>query len=508
MKRTLLIGAMMLATSSLTLSAQKTAKVSSQEAFDYNRCSLSIIALNGMTSYDDDVNTWTSSTDFDGKFDMNKIATTGISTSSNSDKIKNVLIKENVGKQVLNYWLQYDGTKFSSKLMENRSSYNATDADVLRDQASKVKTLNLANKTLLNNSFVMVTGPTSVERKVTKKGEVYYEALIDAYVYKVNLNDSILTTVWENWLDESANSNNKSIYDNLNVEIDYVASVTKKSGVGENPAQAINEAFGEILDPLEKKIGKWQVVTSIYRKHPLGAKIGKKEGLKNSDRYRAFKVVEDQNGNLEYKKVGFVRATKVINNTNVATGESDCSNFYQISGRTLREGMFLKQKKDIKLSVSGSYNTGGYNIAQVDIDYLVHTSNVLGVMQYAGLSIGYDDGKDGFSKKKAIYIPVTLNYGIGIHPVRILEILPSIGVGADYYSLPSDDSSDDSKFDKQLAYFAHGGVKVGLQIFYPIQIFVRADYSYKFSEGELYKECISHKRFEKLSFGAGLKINF
>ena len=103
MKRTLLIGAMMLATSSLTLSAQKTAKVSSQEAFDYNRCSLSIIALNGMTSYDDDVNTWTSSTDFDGKFDMNKIATTGISTSSNSDKIKNVLIKENVGKQVLNY---------------------------------------------------------------------------------------------------------------------------------------------------------------------------------------------------------------------------------------------------------------------------------------------------------------------------------------------------------------------------------------------------------------------
>lgn len=491
---------------SLAMSAQDGAKVSSQEAFDYNRCSLSVISLNGIAGNAGEVDAWTSTTDFDGKFDMNRITTTSIRTNSDASEIQETLRGLRVGKQILDYWLQYDGNKFDAKLMEQRSRYNATDADVLRDNASKVKTISVANKTLLNNTYVLVTGPTSVEQKTDKKGNITYTASVDAYVYKVNLNDTILTTVWENWLSEDSAPESKNIYENIDVDVDFVAGVKGKIGSGKTSAEALASAFNEVLEPLEKKIDKWQVVTTVYERHPLGAKIGKKEGLKNSDRYRAFKVVEDAEGNLKYKKVGYVRATKVVDNRQDATGEGECSHFYQISGRSIKEGMFLKQKKDIKLSVSAYGTLNGYNIAGIDINYLFKTSQTLGIMQYGGLSIGYDQGDD-YTGEKAMYIPISLNYGVGIHPVRILEILPSIGVGADYYGLPSD-SEEESEFTKQIAYFARGGVQVGVQVWYPVQIFVRADYSYKISEGELYCECLDHKRFDRLSFGAGLKINF
>lgn len=491
----------------MALNAQGTAKVESQQAFDYNRSSLSVVALTGLTSYDNAATAWTSEADFDGKFDMNKIQTGSVRTANTVDDIKNALNNAGVGKQVLNYWVQYDGTKFDDGLMKQRARYNATDADVLRDKAAKVSTLDVVNKNVLKNSYVMVTGPTEVKSVTGKKGNVTYIAKVDAHVFQLDLTDEMIDNIWSNWLDEGSTPNQRDQYNALSVGLTYVASTTGKTGAGETAEEAVKDAFEEILQPLEKKIDSWQVVTSIYQKHPLGAKIGKKEGLRNSDRYRAFKVVEDVDGNLAYKKMGFVRATKIVDNAQNATGESECSQFYQISGKNLREGMFLKQKKDAKISVSAYGNINGIQVGGLDIDYLIHTSNTLGIMQYAGISVGISPDSD----QDANYIPVALNYSVGIHPVRILEITPNIGVGADVYLNSNDDINDDDEdsFAKKLAYFARGGVKVGLQLWYPVQIFVRADYAYRISEGEAY--ILSSKdddRFGKLSFGAGIKVNF
>ncbi len=491
------------------LKAQEAAKVTTQEAFDYNRCSLSILSLNGLTSCDSYVDAWTSTADFDGKFDMNLIGTKGVRpSSSTADAVKAELDGKYVGKQVLDYWLQYDGKKFDQKLMEQRTRYNATDQDVLKDNAAKVKTLNVANKNLLKNSYVLVTGPTAVKQSKNKKGETIYTAYVDAYVYQVALTDSLIEEVYGNWLDEEATAEQRQRYDQTNVGLTLVASVKGKTGSAKTQSEAITSAFGEILEPLEKKIDKWQVVTSIYKKNPLGAKIGLKEGLKNSDRYRAYMVVEDMNGNLKYKPRGYTRATKVVDNRGNATGDSKCSEFYQISGKRLKEGMFLKQKKDIKLSVSAFGNfVSGYTYGGVDIEYLTKTSQVagMGMMHYAGLSMGLDFGEDLYNED-AMYIPMSLNYGFGFYPIRILEIQPNIGVGADYYANSGIDT-DDSKFYESLAYFVRGGLKVGVQVWYPVQLFVRADYSYKLFEGAYYIGS-QKERFGKLSIGAGVKVNF
>ena len=490
--------------------SQTPAKVTTKEAFDYQRSSLTVIPLIGHGADRDAIN-WADTTNFDGKFDMNTIKIRPVSGPNEVSAIKTQLQEQQVAKLILNYWLQYDGKKFGSEIIEKRARYNATDADYLKDQASKVQTLSYSGRNLMKNTFIMVAGPTSVEKKTDKKGKIFYNVKSSAHVYQVVLNDSILEEIWSNWLDDESTPEMIQKYELLALEIDPVASVAS-SETDSDLSKAVASSCNELLEKLENKIDKWQVVTSVYRRHPLGAKIGKKEGLKNSDRYAAYKIIEDENGELTYKRIAYVRATDISDNARDAEGNTDLSTFYQISGRGIKEGMYLKQKKDAKFSVSVSGNFGGYSPLSVEFDRLLSTKHTLGLMQYAGISIGGDFGKT--FGENAFYVPIAINYGFGIHPVRVLELLPSVGIGADYYGRPDDlstgssDGDSESKFFKQIAYFARGGMKIGLQVCYPVQIFIRADYAYKISEGEYYISCDSHKRFGKVTFGAGIKINF
>lgn len=487
------------------------AKVQNQETFDYNRCSLTILPVAG--SYNSTLANWASQTDFDGKFDVNVINARSVS-GQDSEEILNSLNNMGVGKMIVDYWLQFDGSKFSTKVLEKRARYNVTDADVLNAQATKigVEKLLTIGFPLIKNSYVMAVGPVKMEQSVDKKGNKTYRAAVDAHVYQLVLNDTILESIWSNWLGDDATPESINAYNEMSFRLKPVVSVKEVHGSAATPDEAVYEACNEVLEPLEKKIDKWQVVTTVYERSPLRAKIGRKEGVKNSDRFGAYKVIEDADGNTRYKRVGWVRATKVADNAKDADGSMASSKFYQISGVNVQPGMFLKQKKDCRFSIGLSYNHNGYSPAELDVDFLVHTTQTLGIMQYVGLSVGFDQGKN-IDDKTANWLPVSINYAIGIHPVRWIEIRPNIGIGADYSFDPNDlveneNEDDDSSFSKRLAYYAHGGVKVDFQVWYPVHLFVRADYGYRFGEGDFYQECESHKRFKKISFGAGVRINF
>ncbi|MDE6535130.1 MAG: hypothetical protein K2K82_03870 [Muribaculaceae bacterium] len=489
------------------------AKVTTKDVMSYQRNSITVIPITGMTNYDGIVTSWADKQDFDGKFDYNdiNIPRIGKVTANGLDSIRNVLLRNSVPKSVASYWLQYDGKLFHQNVMEARSEYNATDADVLKDKASMVESIRYQGRELMKNSFLLVAGPTVVTESVDKKGNKSYTAQSTGFVYHVDLNDEILTSIWDNWLDEEATPEMKNKYDRMVIGLESTAMVSNVSGRGRTPEKAIHQSLDELYEKLEKKVDKWQVVTSVYEIHPIRAKIGAKEGLKNSDRYTIFRVTEDVDGNLMYKKIGFARATSVADNKHVATGNSERSKFYQISGRrNTKPGMFLKQNKDARMSVSLSGNMlDAYAMGNVDVDYLIHTNRFLGMMHYGGISIGGYFGKNTF-EEKSCWIPISLHYGLGIHPLRWLEIQPNIGVGADGYisldDVANSSEEDDESFAKKISYFAHGGVKVGFQVWYPVQIFVRADYSYKFADGDLYVP--SEKNRFGFGVGAGVRVSF
>lgn len=498
----------------VTINAQSPTKINDVENFNYNRCNITIVTDNtlSLSRLTDECSL------VGGRFDVNNITGVSVSGPQTKDEIMQQLQNAKVGKAVLNYWLQFDGRKFNDAVLSKRARYNTTDADVLNAQVAKVNSLNVANKALLGNSYILVV--TNMQTTKSNNSSLV-SAKPSIYVYKVDLNDKLLTEVWNNWLDETSTSDAIERYNSIDPELNFVAELRGKTFTGDSESEILES----VINKLEKKIDKWKVVTTIYQKHPLGAKIGKKEGLKNSDRYRAYKVVEDKDGNISYKPMGYVRATKVVDNRKDAMGHSDLSHFYQISGKTLREGEFLKAKKDGKFSVSLSGNINGLSVAQLDVDYLIKTYNTLGTMLYTGLSIGYQTGDNlldrvGMSNQdkrtvkiskleeelyKVRYIPFSIHAGVGLHPIRVLEIMPNIGIGVDCSMVTGEKQNEDSA-SKRMAYFGHGGVKVGLQVYYPVQLFVRADYNFKISAGEGYIES-SKNRFG-LSLGAGVRVNF
>ncbi|MBR5532983.1 MAG: hypothetical protein IKU59_06740 [Bacteroidales bacterium] len=502
--------------------AQSTEKVAPAPSFDYSRNSLTIISViddnctygygqGAIEAFIDSV--YYAEGRYD-KFDFNRIPTEYISTSNTLENVNKALEEKGIGKQVLDYWVQFDGQYFNESLMEKRACYNATDADVLADKSNKVSQIAASGKALMNNSYVVVVGPTSSPtQKKNNKGETVYETKYAAHVYKVNFNDTVMTTVWENWLYDGMPEDEfkvqKSVYDNLKVELTHIESVNGSVTIKDKDA-SFYASFGEGISSFDGKIDAWKPVTSVYDKRPLQAKIGKKEGLKNSDRYRGYKVMEDAEGNIEYKPVGYARATKVYDNRTEATGESECSYFYQISGgKNFSEGMIMKEDKDahVSISVSGAWN--GFSYGTIGADYLFHTTRVAGIMQYVGLEIGFDMEKVNLLGDDYLnmYIPIAINYSVGFHPVRWVEIQPYVGIGADYFMPASEMKPDDSSFAKQLAYFAHGGLKVGVNVCYPVQVFAKVGYSYKFMEGDYYFSS-ERDRFGTFSIGGGVKVSF
>lgn len=495
------------------------AKVTTHDAMTYNRNSITVIPVTGMTNYDAFVAKWADNQNFDGKFDYNDIdyprigKIINVSSKNNLDSIGKILLDYAVPKKVADYWVQYDGKLFKTNVLEKRAVYNKTDADVLQDQASKVSSsLFDSGKELMKNSFLLVAGPTVVESSTNKKGETYYSAKSIGFVYHVDLNDEVLESISQNWLDEDASSVQKQNYDSMVIGLESTATVSGALEVGSTPEEAINKSLNSLFEKLEKKVDKWQVVTTVYELHPIGAKIGTKEGLKNSDRYSIFRLTEDMDGNLQYKKIGYVRATNIADNKMDADGHSPCSNFYQIAGRrNAKEGMFLKQSKDAKINlwVSGNFLKNALAPINVDVDYLVHTSQTLGMMQYAGISIGANFGKQLYDDKTGFWLPISIHYGLGLHPLRWFELTPNVGIGGMAPLSATEDSSngDDESFAKKLAYYAHAGVKFGFQVYYPVSIFVRADYSFELGHGEWWPYYAPKNKPFGFSLGAGIKIN-
>ena len=537
----------------LVVSAQEKVRENVQD--DYKRNSLSIIVVDRGDNYVDTVFEAVRSIDLGDKFDLNLIPTNRITISGNRAntvggiEVGKAVNASDLGKEILSYWFdrQADGT-MNAKRLEHRGNYNADDQDVLNARAAKVgpESLGDVGYALVNGSYVMILDYSGIKSSKNDKNEVSWSVTTNAYVYQIDYSEDIEAQVIEAWVYEDdtpeAIARKNEAYDKILVGMSPKATVSYTTSAKEADGgvrAAIVEGYGETLLRLENQIPAWNVTTSIALRNPLRAKIGTKEGVKNRMRFQAYMVKGDRKTGEPYTvSKGYIRATTIADNRGMATGQSTkFTEFYQISGGKIDEGMTIKQKNDLGMGVSLGYKIGGLAPYNLTVDYLA-SINTKGFSHYGLLNIGYDmfsgskigdkvgkylDAGDltGLTDGGISYINFGIGYGFGIRPIRHVELMPFIMGGGDYMMNHNDfldeeagEETEDSFMDK-VAWYGNAGLRINFNVKYPLQLFIQADYTLLFvKEGSYYEAFnellkvgdLGHKN----SFGvmAGVKWTF
>ena len=537
----------------LMVSAQEKVRENVQD--DYKRNSLSIIVVDRGDNYDDTVFEAVRSIDLGDKFDLNLIPTNRITISGNRAntvggiEVGKAVNASDLGKEILSYWFdrQADGT-MNAKRLEHRGNYNADDQDVLNARAAKVgpESLGDVGYALVNGSYVMILDYSGIKSSKNDKNEVSWSVTTNAYVYQIDYSEDIEAQVIEAWVYEDDTpetiARKNEAYDKILVGMSPKATVSYTTSAKEADGgvrAAIVEGYGETLLRLENQIPAWNVTTSIALRNPLRAKIGTKEGVKNRMRFQAYMVKGDRKTGEPYTvSKGYIRATTIADNRGMATGQSTkFTEFYQISGGKIDEGMTIKQKNDLGMGVSLGYKVGGLAPYNLTVDYLA-SINTKGFSHYGLLNIGYDmfsgskigdkvgqylpaGSLTGLTDGGISYINFGIGYGFGIRPIRHVELMPFIMGGGDYMMNHNDfldenagEETEDSFMDK-VAWYGNAGLRVNFNVKYPLQLFIQADYTLLFvKEGSYYEAFnellkvgdLGHKN----SFGimAGVKWTF
>lgn len=537
----------------LVVSAQEKVRENVQD--DYKRNSLSIIVVDRGDNYDDTVFEAVRSINLGDKFDLNLIPTNRITISGNRAntvggiEVGKAVNASDLGKEILSYWFdrQADGT-MNAKRLEHRGNYNADDQDVLNARAAKVgpESLGDTGYALVSGSYVMILDYSGITSSKNDKQEVSWSVTTNAYVYQIDYSQDIEAQVIEAWVYEDDTpetiARKNEAYDKILVGMSPKATVSYTTSAKEADGgvrAAIVEGYGETLLRLENQIPAWNVTTSIALRNPLRAKIGTKEGVKNRMRFQAYMVKGDRKTGEPYTvSKGYIRATTIADNRGMATGQSTkFTEFYQISGGKIDEGMTIKQKNDLGMGVSLGYKVGGLAPYNLTVDYLA-SINTKGFSHYGLLNIGYDmfsgskigdkvgqylpaGSLTGLTDGGISYINFGIGYGFGIRPIRHVELMPFIMGGGDYMMNHNDflneyagEETEDSFMDK-VAWYGNAGLRVNFNVKYPLQLFIQADYTLLFvKEGSYYEAFnellkvgdLGHKN----SFGvmAGVKWTF
>lgn len=474
MKKLLLFAGLMLCCS--LLGAQE--KIKEVVTDNYDRNSVSYIIVDRGDSFTSNINAFHNEMRISEKFDVNLIPTRKYRTSVSRP---NVLAQEEVdafirtnrlGNEIISYIYnrKSDGS-FDDSILTERGLYNATDQDMMNAAAAKVSELSLEwGETLMNSAYVIVLDFYNLKKTTSDNGSVTYNAYAYAYAYKLEAGREVLDEFYMTaWADATSTdeekANARAAFENLDFYLAPVATVTasgSSSGDYASYHEAINNAYTNIVYELENEISAWQTASSIISTRPLAAKIGTKEGVKNGSRFQSYSYKEDKEGNLISVKHGMVRATVVADNTGVATGETEPSLFYQISGvQNIQEGWILKQKNDLKLGATFALGVGplGFRVG-VDLDYIMSIAK-RGSIVYPMVNIGASF-IDGYT-----FVDAMIGAGYGIPISRFFEVTPYAVVGG-YMDI------DSTSID---AYAAEPGVRFALT-FQPIAFVLSGGYQY------------------------------
>lgn len=506
---------------SMQLAAQ--AKIKDVVTSDYNRNSVSFITIQRGDSHDSATAGAVSAFNPGQKFDINTIKTRTIRIRKdrkepvNSTEVAEAVEATPFAREILASVFNRDAQgMMDDKTVRYRGNYDAKDQDVINARAARVgeEALGDMGYGLLKGCYIVLTDFYNIDSRTNKDGKVTWSTSARAYAYRLGVDDASINDFFEKcWIYEddkqSVRDAKNSAFQKLDIPMEYVA-YTLSSGSGKNVQEAARSCMSGIISGLEDAIPAWEVAVGIVAVKPLRAKIGTKEGLSNGARYRSYSYTEDNQGNLKSVPRGYLRATEIASNAAISSGETEPSEFYQISGfANVEEGWTIKQSNDARIGVAPGFRIGapGNMAIFIDADYLMDVKTS-GTMSYLLLSLGFDIGKSN-------YIPMTITagYGYALHLSRFFEVMPYLQLGADGIFGSHEVSSNDRDSWKNLALVVEPGARLAVNVAYPLQVYAKAyaDWIPGFIQGyryKMYNEYLPHQHKSGVGVQFGLKWTF
>lgn len=423
--------------------------------------------------------------------------------------IADKLNQEKVGKIVLDRLLKrdshghldmnglYEEALKNTTLQETEvamQDFSAEAKDVLKKEISYQ---------LMKNNYVIIVQTIHYVTKINKKNKTkkYWQ------VFHVNIDDRIIEQVFLNW-------NNPTLYDKIEVPISFVAE-------GKFPK---NQDSEEVMFDIAKKVPAFAIRGSVFSRHPFLAYTTAQQGVKKGDRFFIYRFKENRKGEIYSKKVCTARATDVTD---------EHTRLYTISGKyaSKKRGDIAVQKDRHKTSLSlmGQYSAGNDSRigGRILFDYLTHFSK-RGIAQYVLIGLDYNRYKkepEGvwwnengeFAQPALNDINASLGYGFGFNLLGRIEIMPYALIGYQHTFLTNresliywDRNSDDwatLNFDGYNAFVGHAGIRLSINIWYPLQLMIAADYNYATKDKE-YNQIIERHDMNRVDFYAGFRLHF
>jgi hypothetical protein len=286
-------------------------------------------------------------------------------------KIEQFIIDEKVAAKLVAKWFnRKDDGSFSTELIAERGSYDATTLDVSKAkmQSNSVSTqMEDAGYELIGNTFLIVNKANFIENEVgaaivyeaaklgiatmkqenamqkmvkdaaSAAAEALYERTRKGYtvgtrsfLYKLTWNDSISDIFYTDyWVDESMSVDDKKIkkdlFDNTDLfSLEFVgmekATVMVLNLKAENltTQQIISEATirtdNKVFAKLQKEYDVFKPKTPLAQVENKGklctAKIGLKEGLTGKEKFAVLEQFTNKEGLTEYKSIGTIKIDK------------------------------------------------------------------------------------------------------------------------------------------------------------------------------------------------------
>lgn len=191
-----------------------------------------------------------------------------------------------------------------------------------------------------------------------------FRVKIHTRLYQLDWNDEIANEFYALYYSSVPDEQKRIAFENNRhkFKMHYVGDVVSKGGTTsflgineENPELMIRKACQRAIDDnivdLQKKFEQFRVKTPITSISPtITAQIGMKEGVSSESRYEVLEVI-DNNGSMEYKRVGVIKPvpTMIWDNRFMAMEEGaygadlGATTFIVESGKNFYPGMLIRE---------------------------------------------------------------------------------------------------------------------------------------------------------------------